>query len=179
MLGLIRGCRNLARLVRIAVILARHDALFPLEPRHRRGPAVARRCASSSAAGSGTRARPGQRLAAAFTELGPSFIKLGQMLSTRADLLGDEIAADLAALQDRLPPFPTAQARALIEAEFGQPLGTLFCVVRRRAGRGGLDRAGSFRGHDRRPRRSRSRCCAPASPAPSRATSTCSYGWRN
>ena len=56
-------------------------------------------------------ARPGERLAAAFNELGPSFIKLGQMLSTRADLLGDEITADLAPLQDRLPPFP-ARRRA-------------------------------------------------------------------
>src|SRR5437870_7151465 len=72
------------------------------------------------------RGRPGERLAAALTELGPSFIKLGQMLSTRADLLGDEITEDLALLQDRLPPFPGRQARALIEAEFEQPLGELF-----------------------------------------------------
>src|SRR4051812_4011932 len=73
-------------------------------------------------------ARPGERLAAALNELGPSFVKLGQMLSTRADLLGDEIAADLASLQDRLPPFPTEQARALIEAEFGRPLHSLFAT---------------------------------------------------
>ena len=71
-------------------------------------------------------ARPGQRLAAAFQELGPSFIKLGQLLSTRADLFGEEITLDLASLQDRLPPFPGAQARALIEAELAQPLDTLF-----------------------------------------------------
>jgi ubiquinone biosynthesis protein len=70
--------------------------------------------------------RPGQRLAAAFSELGPSFIKLGQLLSTRADLLGEEIAVDLASLQDRLPPFPGTEARALIEAEFNCPLDTLF-----------------------------------------------------
>jgi len=72
------------------------------------------------------RPRPGQRLAAAFEELGPSFIKLGQLLSTRADLLGEEITADLASLQDRLPPFPGAAARALIEAEFARPLDALF-----------------------------------------------------
>jgi ubiquinone biosynthesis protein len=58
--------------------------------------------------------------------LGPSFIKLGQLLSTRADLLGEELAGDLATLQDRLPPFPGAQARALIEAEFSRPLDVLF-----------------------------------------------------
>ena len=72
------------------------------------------------------RPRPGQRLAAAFEELGPSFIKLGQLLSTRADLLGEEISVDLANLQDRLPPFPGSEARRLIEAEFGSPLGSLF-----------------------------------------------------
>src|SRR4051794_19409052 len=58
--------------------------------------------------------------------MGPSFIKLGQILSTRADLLGDEITEDLALLQDRLPPFSGRQARALIEAEFEEPLGNLF-----------------------------------------------------
>jgi ubiquinone biosynthesis protein len=70
--------------------------------------------------------RTGQRLAAAFEELGPSFIKLGQLLSTRADLLGEEITADLASLQDRLPPFPGSEAQRLIEAEFGRPLGAFF-----------------------------------------------------
>jgi ubiquinone biosynthesis protein len=72
--------------------------------------------------------RIGQRLAAAFEELGPSFIKLGQLLSTRADLLGEEVTVDLASLQDRLPPFPGREARALIEAEFGCPLDTLFAA---------------------------------------------------
>ena len=70
--------------------------------------------------------RPGQRLAAAFAEMGPSLIKLGQLLSTRADLLGEEITADLATLQDRLPPFPGSEARALIEAEFERPLAALY-----------------------------------------------------
>jgi ubiquinone biosynthesis protein len=60
--------------------------------------------------------------------LGPSFIKLGQILATRADLLGDEITLDLALLQDRLPPFPGPEARALIEAEFGQPIEALFAT---------------------------------------------------
>jgi ubiquinone biosynthesis protein len=58
--------------------------------------------------------------------LGPSFIKLGQLLSTRADLFGEQITLDLSSLQDRLPPFPGREARALIEAEFGCPLDTLF-----------------------------------------------------
>jgi len=70
--------------------------------------------------------RPGRRLAAAFEELGPSFIKLGQLLSTRADFFGEEITLDLASLQDRLPPVRGAEARALIEVEFGSPLDGLF-----------------------------------------------------
>ena len=46
------------------------------------------------------------RVAAALTSLGPSYIKLGQFLATRADVIGPELARDLAHLQDRLPPFP-------------------------------------------------------------------------
>src|SRR5262249_39907222 len=70
--------------------------------------------------------RPGERLAAALVEMGPSFIKLGQLLATRADLLGDEVAEDLALLQDRLPPFPGSEARALVEVEFGETFQVLF-----------------------------------------------------
>ena len=70
--------------------------------------------------------RPGERLTAALQSLGPSFIKLGQALSVRSDLVGEELADDLSALQDRLPPFPGDQAVATIEQEFGQPLTEIF-----------------------------------------------------
>lgn len=70
--------------------------------------------------------RPGQRLAKALEHMGPSFIKLGQTLSIRADVVGDEIAADLAFLRDKLPPFPYGQARIMIEHDFGKPLASLF-----------------------------------------------------
>jgi len=121
----LRSTRNLARLIRIGLTLARYDALFPLDavpaamPFQRVGRALKLRHA-------GSLERPGQRLAAALGELGPSFIKLGQLLSTRADLFGEEITLDLASLQDRLPPFPGREARALIEAEFANPLEDLF-----------------------------------------------------
>jgi len=121
----VRSGRNLARLIRVALTLARHDALFPLEsvpaaaPLLRFGRVFGRRPGSVPP-------RPGQRLAAAFSELGPSFIKLGQLLSTRADLFGEEVTADLASLQDRLPPFSGHEARALIETEFARPVETLF-----------------------------------------------------
>src|SRR5688572_27065731 len=82
---------------------------------------LARRLSRQGAPG-----RPGQRLAAALQELGPSFIKLGQSLATRADLLGQELAADLSQLQDDLPAFDSALARQLIERELGRPLDELF-----------------------------------------------------
>jgi ubiquinone biosynthesis protein len=123
--GLLRSLRNLARLAAIGLTLARHDALFLFAEIPVVGPYL--RVATMFARRRGrTAARPGQRLAAALDELGPGFIKLGQMLSTRADLLGEEIAADLASLQDRLPPFPGAAARAAVEAEFRLPLDALF-----------------------------------------------------
>ena len=125
MFGLFRSFRNLARLLRIGLTLARHDALFPLDRVASAAPLL-RATRFLRRRGATTEARPGERLAAAFTELGPSFIKLGQILATRADLLGDEIAEDLALLQDRLPPFPGHEARALIEAEFGEKLDRRF-----------------------------------------------------
>ncbi|HEX3884501.1 MAG TPA: 2-polyprenylphenol 6-hydroxylase [Stellaceae bacterium] len=122
---MIRNLLNLARLVRVGAILARHDALFPLDgvggPRLRLLRVVPRR---RDVAG----LRPGERLAEALRRIGPSFIKLGQILATRADLIGEEVAADLARLQDRLPPFPGDEARRRIEAEFGQSLDSLFAA---------------------------------------------------
>ena len=67
-----------------------------------------------------------QRLRLAFEELGPIFIKFGQALSTRRDLLPADIAEELAKLQDRVPPFPDAEAKAAIEKSLGQPVGELF-----------------------------------------------------
>jgi ubiquinone biosynthesis protein len=138
---LIRACRNLARLIQIGVILARHDALSPLlalgdraSPAGAGGASLLRASRLVRRRGRAAAAlRPGVRIAAAFGEMGPSFIKLGQILATRADLLGDEIAEDLALLQDRLPPFPGAEARALIEAEFDRPLADLFAAFDERA----------------------------------------------
>ncbi|SES96310.1 2-polyprenylphenol 6-hydroxylase [Paracoccus homiensis] len=62
----------------------------------------------------------------AITALGPAYIKFGQILSTRADVVGPELAGHLRMLQDRLPPFPTDQAKAIIEAELRQPVDALF-----------------------------------------------------
>jgi ubiquinone biosynthesis protein len=120
--GLFRSVGHVARLVGIGLTLARYDALFLFEPI---GPRPVLRAARVLRRRGGTD-RPGQRLAAAFEAIGPAFIKLGQMLATRADLLGDEIAGDLALLQDKLPPFPVSEARVLIEGEFGCPVAGLY-----------------------------------------------------
>jgi ubiquinone biosynthesis protein len=68
----------------------------------------------------------GERLRLALEELGPIFVKFGQALSTRRDLLPVDIADELAKLQDRVPPFPGAVAIAMIEKTFGQPLNQIF-----------------------------------------------------
>ncbi|CEP66958.1 Protein kinase domain [Moorella glycerini] len=68
----------------------------------------------------------GARLRLALAELGPTFIKLGQILSTRPDLLPPDIIAELARLQDRVPPFPFAEVKQTVEKELGQPLEQLF-----------------------------------------------------
>ena len=62
----------------------------------------------------------------ALTALGPAYIKFGQTLATRPDIVGDEMARQLKYLQDQLPPFGQAQARAMIEAELGVPLDEVF-----------------------------------------------------
>ncbi len=68
----------------------------------------------------------GQRLREALESLGPIFVKLGQVLSTRRDLMPPDIADELALLQDRVPPFDSAIAIATIERAFGRPLGEIF-----------------------------------------------------
>ena len=68
----------------------------------------------------------GLRLRLALESLGPIFVKFGQVLSTRRDLIPPDIADELALLQDRVAPFPSAQAAALIEAALGAPTSTLF-----------------------------------------------------
>ncbi|MDH5712059.1 MAG: AarF/UbiB family protein, partial [Gammaproteobacteria bacterium] len=64
------------------------------------------------------RASRGQRIRCALEDLGPIFIKFGQMLSTRKDLLPEDIAEELTRLQDKVPPFPGTEAKAIIEKAY-------------------------------------------------------------
>lgn len=65
----------------------------------------------------------------ALTALGPAYIKFGQILSTRPDIVGDEMALQLQYLQDKLPPFSMDQARAAIELELGRPIAQMFSTL--------------------------------------------------
>jgi ubiquinone biosynthesis protein len=124
----LHALRNVRRLLSIARTLARHDALFPLDlidfpPLLR---SVIRLAAGRRREPGMAGLRPGERLALALHALGPSFIKLGQALSVRSDMVGEELAADLSALQDRLPPFAGRLPRQAIEDEFARPIAELF-----------------------------------------------------
>jgi ubiquinone biosynthesis protein len=68
----------------------------------------------------------GVRLRMALERLGPIFVKFGQVLSTRRDLLPEDIADELAKLQDRVPPFPAIEARRLVELAFERPIEAIF-----------------------------------------------------
>ncbi len=111
--------KNISRFFTIARTLARYDALWLLEDTGvASGVVTAARLVSKR----NVEGRPGERIAKALQELGPTFIKFGQALSTRSDLLGEDVAADLSELQDNLPPFSEAEARRIIEQEMGAPI---------------------------------------------------------
>jgi ubiquinone biosynthesis protein len=70
----------------------------------------------------------GERLRLALEALGPIFVKFGQMLSTRRDLLPPDIADELAKLQDQVPPFPSSIALATLEQIYGKPVNEIFLL---------------------------------------------------
>ncbi len=124
---MLRPLRNILRLIRIAHTLARHDALFLLDMLgYGHWPRRLGRIFLPGPKAQVRDLRRGQKLVAALEALGPAFIKFGQTLSTRADLVGEAFAADLAYLRDRLAPFPGDEAIETIEAALDAPLDALF-----------------------------------------------------
>jgi ubiquinone biosynthesis protein len=122
---------NMARLTRAGAIIAWSGArVLPDEMRLPKALALFGRMTAplrqGKANGTGNDPGKGARLSTALTSLGPSYIKLGQFLATRDDIIGRELAADLATLQDRLPPFSEAEARRAVEEALEAPLDTLF-----------------------------------------------------
>jgi len=122
------GPAAFGRLIGAGWTLARNDALLPRELDPLYPPAVRSAAAALHllAGREARQGRPGERLARALERLGPVAIKLGQLLSTRADIIGTEFAEDLSRLKDRLAPFPTEIARREVELSLGRTVDSLF-----------------------------------------------------
>ncbi|HMQ57312.1 MAG TPA: 2-polyprenylphenol 6-hydroxylase [Rhizobiaceae bacterium] len=119
-----------ARLLRAGFILTREGVFAALPAEGLEGaPRLAHRLASVLARRSTSARDRGERMSRALNRLGPSYVKMGQFLATRPDVVGRDIAADLAALQDRMAHFPTAEARKRIEASLGRPVEEVFLTL--------------------------------------------------
>ncbi len=119
--------RNLLRLGRAAFVLARAGFFGFIEidhlPLRAQGPIRLARTIERRGLTPGER---GRLMLDALRHLGPSYIKLGQFLATRPDIVGTELADALSALKDDLPPFPTAEARATVEDSIERPIEAMF-----------------------------------------------------
>ena len=119
------GLRHFLRLWRIAATLARYrlDELLTATRLFRPAQWLVRLRPSPDRIAKQPR---GARLRMALEELGPVYVKFGQIISTRRDLLPPDIADELSLLQDQVPPFPGTEARQIIEASLGKPVAELF-----------------------------------------------------
>jgi ubiquinone biosynthesis protein len=115
------------RLVRAGWVLAREGVLSSIPVEGLTGPAaLAQRIAKLLAKRGGKSVTRELRLARAINRLGPSYVKLGQFLATRPDIVGKQLARDLSRLQDKMDSFPTAQAREMIEGSIGRMVDDLY-----------------------------------------------------
>ncbi len=123
---------SIGRLFRMGRVLARHDALMELDVMGppplavKAGRRVLKLISGRDSKHDNEAVGP---LAAALTELGPSHIKFGQFLATRRDIVGEELAEELAQLQDKLPPFSQDEALKEITEGLGQPVEKLFAHI--------------------------------------------------
>jgi ubiquinone biosynthesis protein len=119
--------RSLGRLSEIAQVMVRHGFGYFLEA-HRLTDLLPGRSAEArlTAAAEAQGSARGQHLRELFDELGPTFVKFGQLLSTRPDVVPPDIIVELRGLQDDVRPFPFEQAERVIEEELGNTLERLF-----------------------------------------------------
>ncbi|MGH6822556.1 MAG: ABC1 kinase family protein, partial [Methylocella sp.] len=127
---------SILRLARAGFVLARAGVFIDVDPSilppaARLPLALARLLTLAGARTSGAKAASKKatglaNLPAAISRLGPSYVKLGQFLATRPDVVGAAVVRELELLQDRMAPFPRAVAIASIEAAFGEPLDRIF-----------------------------------------------------
>ncbi|MGN6549516.1 MAG: 2-polyprenylphenol 6-hydroxylase, partial [Pararhizobium sp.] len=115
------------RVVRVGWVFLREGVIAALPAEGLRGSArTAHRLAVLMARPKARRSHRRDRLARAVGKLGPSYVKLGQFLATRPDVVGNDMALDLAMLQDKMNTFPVEIAKARIEASIGRPIEDLF-----------------------------------------------------
>jgi len=117
--------RNLGRLSEIAQVAVKHGFGYFFE-RHRLTDLIPKRVDPTTVAGNGAGSARGQHLREMLDELGPTFVKFGQLLSTRPDIVPPDIVLELRGLQDDVRPFPYADAERVIREELGQPVERLF-----------------------------------------------------
>ena len=117
---------NMARLTKAGATLAWSGARVLPADTKLSGPLAVFGRVTAPLRQNGTASGNEARLSSALTSLGPSYIKLGQFLATRDDIIGRELARDLSTLQDRLPPFSHEEAVKAVEAELEAPIGELF-----------------------------------------------------
>jgi ubiquinone biosynthesis protein len=129
---MISSFRHFARLSRTAFLLARYDVLLPREftdempSGTRRGTKLLGALARATAGRKAKTQDLETRISNALVTLGPAYVKFGQVMATRGDIVGPRLAGALSVLQDRLAPFSSEDARAIIEKELGKPIDALF-----------------------------------------------------
>ena len=123
---MIHTLRQFTRLLKISAILSRYRLDEFLQATHLYRPmTLLRILAPWGRRGVADKSR-GERLRLALHEMGPIYVKFGQIISTRRDLVAPDIADELAKLQDQVPPFPGEQAQAIVERALGKPVAELF-----------------------------------------------------
>lgn len=120
-----KGIRQFGRLIKISAILSRYRLDEFLEATHLYRPMRVLRFLTPGGRDMAGRPR-GERLRLALNEMGPIYVKFGQIISTRRDLVAPDIADELALLQDQVPPFPGEAAQQIVEKALGKPIGELF-----------------------------------------------------
>ncbi|MDX1381446.1 MAG: AarF/UbiB family protein, partial [Xanthomonadales bacterium] len=122
------GLRQFARLLKLSAILSRYRLDEFLEATHLYRPMrLLRVIAPWGRRGVSDKPR-GARLRLALQEMGPIYVKFGQIISTRRDLVAPDIANELALLQDQVPPFPGSEAQAIVERALKRPVSELFAT---------------------------------------------------
>ena len=115
--------RQLGRISEIAQVAAKHGFGYLFETR---GPGAVRSRRGREVEADGGRSPRGQRLREMLDELGPTFVKFGQLLSTRPDIVPPDVVFELKGLQDSVSPFPFDQAREVVESDLALTLEQLF-----------------------------------------------------